>query len=395
MFKNILDKLYKVTNSKILAFIGAPFIYSLLFLKYFFAYKFSKRKSAMTYEDAMELLTTHRTIPNTATKIKHCKVNSNVDLSIIVPVYNVEKYFHQCINSILTQNTDYKFEVIIIDDGSTDMSSKYVDEYKYRDSITVLHQRNSGLSSARNSGLDMASGKYVMFVDSDDILIDGAVEKLLYEAYSENCDIVSCDFIDFIEPRELNKFNGRSIEKYYRSSELDRSFVTHKKGFACGKVYKRELWENIRFPERIFYEDTINQFILFRLCKKYSFIPYRLYGYRKNPSSITSTVVNSEKSFDSLWVVLDMLKKGESLCLNVDDELYVVTLIHLGKILYSRTSKHSDEILLAELAIANAVLWSLKRKLQYTVKLTTALKKVEAAILRCDFKAWKFYSKVS
>ena len=115
-------------------------------------------------------------------------------ISVIVPVYNVEKYLRQCLDSVLAQ-TYRELEIILVDDGSTDGSGAICDEYATRDSrIKVVHQQNGGLSSARNAGLDLATGEYVAFVDSDDYIHETMLE-LLYQALVENnADTVICNF---------------------------------------------------------------------------------------------------------------------------------------------------------------------------------------------------------
>ena len=116
-------------------------------------------------------------------------------ISIIVPVYKVEKYIHKCIDSILNQ-TFKDFELILVDDGSPDNCGKICDEYAKKDSrVIVIHKENGGLSSARNSGLDIARGDYIGFVDSDDY-IENDMYELLYNLCEENnCDISSCSSI--------------------------------------------------------------------------------------------------------------------------------------------------------------------------------------------------------
>ena len=115
-------------------------------------------------------------------------------VSVIVPVYKVEKYLKTCINSIRNQ-TYTDIEIILVDDGSPDMCGKICDEFKREDNrIVVVHKTNEGLGRARNSGLDVASGEFICFVDSDDWLVESAIEKWVYYVNKHNADIVMCNF---------------------------------------------------------------------------------------------------------------------------------------------------------------------------------------------------------
>lgn len=139
-------------------------------------------------------------------------------VTIIIPVFNVEQYLVRCLETVIKQTYE-NIEIIIVDDGSTDNSGKMCDDYALKDSrICVIHQKNAGLSAARNTALEIMHGDYVMFVDSDDTVDEHIVEYLLDDAHKYNCDIVECNFYDVFGDRvqgrnSLEKTDIHSIEE--------------------------------------------------------------------------------------------------------------------------------------------------------------------------------------
>ena len=124
-------------------------------------------------------------------------------LSIIIPVYNTEKYLHRCVDSVLQQNmSDY--ELILVDDGSTDGSGKICDEYKEKDSrVKVIHTQNQGVSKARNTGLELSSGEYIGFVDADDYIDADMYEKLIEASIDSNADVCCCGYLQELSEIEI------------------------------------------------------------------------------------------------------------------------------------------------------------------------------------------------
>lgn len=176
-------------------------------------------------------------------------------ISVIVPVYNVEKYLSKCINSILDQ-THKNLEIILIDDGSTDNSGKLCDEYYNKDKrIKVIHQKNGGLSVARNSGLEIATGEYIMFIDSDDYYEKKSCELLYNEIKRKDADYVIGNYIHV-------NYNGEKWDKPLFDQEIygrfKLSIKDYKKSFfvmnsvVWNKIFKREFIEknNLRFIPR-------------------------------------------------------------------------------------------------------------------------------------------------
>ena len=223
-----------------------------------------------------------------------------VEISIVVPVYNVEKYLGNCIESILNQ-TFKNFELILVDDGSTDNSGKICDIYEKKDSrIKVIHKNNGGLSSARNAGLDIARGKYIGFVDSDDSIHPEMYEVLynLIEKYKS--DISCCNYkytydISNQNHEELNlnevieMSNIESIEKLY-DKDLGVKLVV-----AWNKLYHKRLFDKIRYKVGRLHEDEFMAHRILYNSKKITYVDNELYYYLQREGSIMSQISYKRK----------------------------------------------------------------------------------------------------
>lgn len=224
-------------------------------------------------------------------------------ISIIVPVYNVEKYLERCIESILNQ-TFKDFELILVNDGSKDKSGDICNQLKMIDSrIKVIHQCNKGLSAARNTGLENINGKYVMFIDSDDCIHNRTLEIMISVLEENNADICVADFCRFSDTKEImfrdvkyneiRTYSNISIQHQYFDSNVETARYVS----ACWKLYKRELFDDVRFPVGRLFEDEYVTYKIFDLAKNIVEIDIPLYFYYVNNSGITKNLT-LDKKFD-------------------------------------------------------------------------------------------------
>lgn len=245
------------------------------------------------------------------------KVNDNpqYDVQIIVPVYNVEKYLEKCLNSIMNQNTKYKFCVVAVNDGSTDGSMAILKKYENFSNFKIINQENKGQAGARNAALKEIDAEYVTFVDSDDILCEGALEALLDSAKNTKVDIVQGNYSCYWDDGHSRR--GRSIKN--GSCKPQDLF-----GFTCFKLYKASLWKNFCFPEKNLFEDTINRIILFNVAKTAFVIDAMCYFYRCNTSGVTSSSKGNKKTIDTIWVTKKLIEDYKKICYSISKNEYAV-----------------------------------------------------------------------
>lgn len=218
-------------------------------------------------------------------------------LSIIVPVYKVEEYLGECVDSLLSQTID-DYEIILVDDGSPDNSGKIADEYAAAnpDMIRVLHIDNGGQGRARNFALDIAKGDFVGFVDSDDWVTHDMYEKMYTRAAETGADVVVCDFMErFADGRE--SVLPASLQDNWLGSA----------GSSCNKIFRRSLVGALRFPVGLWYEDFYFSAVMLLRSKHTEFIAEPLYIYRRGQES-TMHNNNAAKNLDML-TIMDMLEK--------------------------------------------------------------------------------------
>lgn len=237
-------------------------------------------------------------------------------VSVIVPIYMVEEYLERCIASIVKQS--YKnLEIILVDDGSKDNCPAICDSWAKKDSrIVVIHRKNGGLSAARNSGIEVAKGEYLAFVDSDDFIAEDFIETLLQACKETGSEIAQCRYEyvsgdvvtkekEEVEPRET--FSGKEMIKGMSWKDGAYNVV------AWNKLYKKTVFEGVRYPEGRIHEDEATTHKLFYNAKQVAFVYRFLYGYYTGGESITRNRF-SMKRLDWEWAVsqrLEFLKERE------------------------------------------------------------------------------------
>lgn len=216
-------------------------------------------------------------------------------VSIIVPVYNVEKYIEKCLNSLLDQTIE-DIEIIIVNDGSTDNSKKIIEKYLNNKKIVYLEKENGGLSSARNYGIPYAKGEYIGFVDSDDYVEKTMFEKMYSKAIQEKSDMVECDFL-WEYPNKVRVDTGKIYENQKRA-------IVDGRVVAWNKIIKREVLGStkIKFPEGLRYEDVEFFYKLIPYLNKISFVKEPLVHYVQRYNSIANT--QNERTAE-IFTVLD------------------------------------------------------------------------------------------
>lgn len=208
-------------------------------------------------------------------------------LSIIIPVYNVENYLKTCLDAVTHQHFQ-DFEVILVDDGSTDGSPAICDEAAKQDErIHVLHQKNGGLSAARNAGLDLAKGEWIGFLDSDDYPLPDMYEKLLDAAEKSRADIAVCNYFRVdtrnqpIENSETEMESGVLTQKEALRKVLKVVFQ-----IANNKIYRRHIFDHLRYPENKLNEDFFLITKIYSRAERVACLSDALYAYRITPDSI-------------------------------------------------------------------------------------------------------------
>ena len=233
-------------------------------------------------------------------------------ISVIIPVYKTEKYLKTCVDSVCL--SDYKnLQIILVDDGSPDNCPELCDNIAKTDErIKVIHKENGGLSSARNAALDIMTGQYVTFIDSDDVIKSDMISSMYDIAHKEKCDIVK---IGMVLTEDENE-KGISESEYTIVSEKEAlgriytdppSIVT-----ICGKLYKSSLFDDERFPEGIINEDEYLTPRLFHKCRKIALCEKTGYLYMQRPGDSIMRSDFSLKKMDILKIIEDRTKLFES-----------------------------------------------------------------------------------
>ena len=225
---------------------------------------------------------------------------NNEVISIIIPVYNVEKYLKKCIKSVLCQSYE-NLDIILVDDGSTDESGTICEQYKRLDKrVKVIHKTNGGLSDARNKGLELAKGSYVIFVDSDDFVSEDYVQHLYQLIQHDSIDIGITSVVKIKEGIAYtipsNEFKGEETVIYDRQEALAN--MLYREGipiYAYAKIYKRSLFDKFNFAVGELYEDLSIQYKLFHIAKKIAFNPVQDYYYLQRKNSIINSKYSSRK----------------------------------------------------------------------------------------------------
>ena len=235
-------------------------------------------------------------------------MNMDNDLiSVIIPIYNVEKYLRKCVNSVLEQ-TYHNVEIILVDDGSKDSSGTICDEYTKNDGrVKVIHKKNGGLSDARNVGIDVATGEYMCFIDSDDFIHKQYIE-FLYEALKKyDADIAVCNFQRVSEGETLHERSIKPSEVSVRVLSREESWLAlydsklqYQFTIAWSKLYRRNIFKALRFPVGRLNEDVATAHMVIGLTNKVAYVDEVLYYYLVRLGSIMNSDIKTDDAVKAI-----------------------------------------------------------------------------------------------
>ena len=248
-----------------------------------------------------------------------CKTQELPLISVIVPVYKVEKYLNQCIESVLAQ-TYQNLEIILVDDGSPDRSGEICEEYAKKDTrIRVLHKSNGGLSTARNTGLQIISGAYIAFLDSDDYLAPDMYETLYRELIENDADIAVCGFVKIFEDGHTEIENAFEKKELFSGKELLDVFLVDDKigSQSCNKLFNAKLFSGVEYPEGRIYEDLAIMHEVFHRANSVVCLAENKYYYRIHGDS-TSFVQNARWAFGLYQAFADRVEYIKDLDISKD-----------------------------------------------------------------------------
>lgn len=335
------------------------------------------KRIELNIEDAEKIIEKYQPDCGKSALVNKRTFDKKYDLDIIVPAYNAEKYISDCIESILSQETEYRYRIILIDDGSTDNTGTIIDQYE-NSNIFVIHQENKGYSGARNAGISMVAARYIMFVDADDVLERGAIQQLLKHAIDNNMDIVEGGYFKLYA-------SGKIKNTVYANKDAYAASLL--RGFPCMKVYRSCLFSEIQFPEGYWYEDTIMHTLIYPKARKLCTIDDIVYGYRDNYEGISRTSYRYKKCIDSYYIAkqtyYDRLKLGEHN--NLD---YYNWLLQMIKLTYQRTRFQPKEIRTALFVLFSE--W-IKRDFQEFNTDKTELKELEVSLKNSNYSMYELY----
>lgn len=266
---------------------------------------------------------------------------STIQLSIIIPAYNVEDYIIDCLDSVVNSIKGFdSYEVILIEDCSSDSTLEVLNNNKINyDKVKILvNEVNLGLSGSRNRGLTEARGRYITFVDSDDMLTKGILSDGMDVLKSTEVDIAEFEFKNFDKKIDIESF----IQSYKLPGDIeikkDLAIISNlANGYACGKIYKRDLWNDVRFAEGLYCEDAIIGNIILRRCNSYIKLNKIGYLYRANPNSVSRSIEKRNLGYDHFYMIFYCLHLAKKLGLTLNNSFYKRLFVESSNFLNIRT----------------------------------------------------------
>jgi glycosyltransferase involved in cell wall biosynthesis len=310
-------------------------------------------------------------------------------LSIVIPVYNAGSRLRRCLDSIAQQVSTHDFEVLCIDDGSTDGSRALVEEFVACSTrFTLVYQANAGIAAARNRGIALARGTYVLLVDNDDALTSDFVQTTLDLALSTGVAIVKTGHV------EVDELSGRRTSVV---ADIDSGIRRHLgaelhelDGYAWGTLFSRDLFRHISFPRGAWYEDMITRLLLYRLADELSYVPRPLYLKYEHAENAARSVwsEHSEKALDQVALVRSIRHHDSQLGLRYDSWARGLYLAELGPFLYLRTRRSPEPVRRKAFELAAAQFHELPLA-DADAELSYIGTAFEQSLGAGDYKSWK------
>jgi len=301
-------------------------------------------------------------------------------ISIVVPVYKVEKYIEKCVNSLINQ-TYKNIEIILVDDGSPDNCGDICDEFALKDKrIKVIHKKNGGLSDARNKGTDNVTGDYVMYVDSDDYIKENSCEELVKVINKTNADVICYnyntvdeEYISLTKNVPFNSGNTKKIiELTYEEAILDNIYRKNIRNEAGSRICKKYIVEKIQFPKGMLAEDFAVLYKFLKEAKKIVHFDYQIYNYLQRKDSIMGQ--KNKKLYKDIYTTEKLFyKETKKICSETNDIIqnenrHFKLLVKIFSKIYSRDDDlEIQEELINDIREINKSLLSNKMKVLYSM----------------------------
>ena len=394
MIQGYFFYLYRYLHNVLLCACGASMLRLLSLIQFQVKCLFCKSHIVeISHDEAVARISAIHPDPAGKADIVNQPEDPGIDLSVIIPIYNYADKIEKNIQSILGQKTKYCFELILVDDGSTDGAADIVRKYVEEPRVKAIFQKNQGIAGARNTGLNHAKGKYVMFVDCDDIADSNLIEILMDAALQENHDLVMCAHNLVKEQDGVAYYILSNIYPPYNLLGYSgRAKILNYAGLPWCKVYKRDLFQTVRYYPGYWYEDTIIHLLIFTRCRSFKYIPKVAYQYRwyENNFSHTQGKKTDVKCIDYYWLLRRILEDYESLPDAVFDECFYTALVKHLSAYYLSKIDGLDESVVSDLFALCCDLFdqygNKKYKLPYMLRVT-----VKALETR-DIALWKLAS---
>mgnify|MGYP004601927527 CR=1 FL=1 len=311
---------------------------------------------------------------------------NHFDVSIIIPCYKVERYIERCLESVFKIDSKYKVEIIVINDGSPDNTLAIIDNMNLPNNTKVISQDNRGLSAARNKGIEESSGKYIFFLDSDDILYTESFNKAISTLKSGDYDLLDAPYVSFNGlKKQLLNYESVDVEEFFQEYNFELT-----NAYAWGKFFRRELWLETEFPINYWFEDTHLLYSIFPNVKRYKKVQSPLVEYYINENGITKQADNNMKSLDTLYILEYLLAEVRNKNL-LNNKIKEISLVQMSSLLFRRIRFLDEDV--QQAAFIRACYYFEKYELNgvYEEKL---LNRLNQSFVKRDYRSWKLLSKI-